>query len=186
MVVSDPRAAKQKLWRHRGQPAWWAHSQSSNFQPVLNSKHMSNPTCFTQITHALKIKPCSAAELEWDQSVLPSLHRDHLKSCWVFFFFFSPFFLECIMWVAFQVCFLSDICLICCPLSLPCLQVCSHISASPSYRHLGFMWIPRTCWHSSKPSSIFVIFHPFKKEQLEKCGEVQTALAVRFLWQSIT
>lgn len=91
MVVSDPRAAKQKLWRHRGQPAWWAHSQSSNFQPVLNSKHMSNPTCFTQITHALKIKPCSAAELEWDQSVLPSLHRDHLKSCWVFFFFFTIF-----------------------------------------------------------------------------------------------
>lgn len=54
-----------------------AHSQRSNFQPVLNFKHMSNPTCFTEITHALKIKPCSAAVLEWDQRSLSILHQAH-------------------------------------------------------------------------------------------------------------
>lgn len=94
-----------------------AHSQRSNFQPVLNSKHMSNPICFSQITHALKIKPCSAAVLEGDQSVLPTLHWNHLKR-----FFFHHFFHNACVWVEFLgvwVCFLADICLICCPLSLP-------------------------------------------------------------------
>lgn len=54
-----------------------AHSQRGNFQPVLNFKHMSNPTCFAEITHALKIKPCSATVLEWDQRALSILHQAH-------------------------------------------------------------------------------------------------------------
>lgn len=56
-----------------------AHSQRHDFQPVLNFKHMSNPTCFTGVTHALKIKSCSAAVLEWDQRSLSVLHQAHLK-----------------------------------------------------------------------------------------------------------
>ena len=54
-----------------------AHSQRSNFQPVLNFKHMSNLTCFTEITHVLKIKACFAAVLEWEQRALTILHQAH-------------------------------------------------------------------------------------------------------------
>lgn len=53
------------------------HIRKSNFHPVLNFKHMSNPTCFTEITHSLKIKPCSAAVLDWDQKALSILQQAH-------------------------------------------------------------------------------------------------------------
>lgn len=78
VVVQTPRQQSRaaKAPKTTSMVSTLAHSQRSNFQPVLNFKHMSNPICFTEITHALKIKPCSdAAVLEWDQSALPILHQ---------------------------------------------------------------------------------------------------------------
>lgn len=73
-VVSGPLEAV-KAARMTRMVNTLAHSQRRSFQPVLDFKHTSNPTCFTEITHALKIKPCSAAVLEWDWRVLFILHR---------------------------------------------------------------------------------------------------------------
>lgn len=81
-----------------------SHSQRSNFQPVLNFKHTRNPICFAEITHALKIKPCSGAVLEWDQRAL--FYIKPIKKG--LFTHFSMAKSACV-WIEFGVCFLASV-----------------------------------------------------------------------------
>lgn len=146
----SPEGSKDDL---HGKLSTLAHSQRSNFQPVLGFKHTSNPTCFPEIRHALKIQPCSAAVLEWDQRAPPILHQTH----WTLFTHFS--WQNACLWIEFWVCFLASVCLICCPLSF-CLQTCSPICASPPYNIWGLCNFPEEAPSSSKSSCVLVFFSP--------------------------